>query len=281
MQTSDMSGGADDESRRRAFRAWYLRGRAARISGDFPSAFAALREAAVVGASIGVDAASRSLLWIEIGLAFKYSGQPGRAVAWYRRAESAVGSALGQAHPMMADIQHNIGGALHAAGRFDDAEAPAQRAVDLRRRFHGDDRDGVAADEVALAAVLVSLGRAAEAEPLLVGALSHLTGSGQGPREETASALHNLAAIEAGRGRLRQAGELQALCLAIRVAVHGEGSPYTLTALANTARIHLLAGFRAAARQAFKQAAAVVQARACADHPVRQRVAEGLAAVGR
>lgn len=263
----------------REFRERYLRGREARLSGDLRTASSVLLGAVRTLAAVEVDVASKAMLLIEIGLVFKYWGKPDKALPWYRAAESILGGP-GAPHPLVPDIEHNIGGALHAMGEAAAAEPHARRAVALRREFHGHDLDSIASDEVALAAVLVSLGERAEALALLTGARHHFERTGRESCEENASALHNLAAIEAGWGRLREAEDLQARCLAIRETIHGAGSPYTLTALANLGRIRLLAGHRAAARAAFEQAMAILDTAVAADHPVRERVAQGLATAG-
>ena len=71
----------------------------------------------------------------------------------------------------VATIYHNLGGLEHARGRYARGLPYACRAVEIRKTVQPRDRLALAADEAALAAILVELGRIAEARRIYFRAL--------------------------------------------------------------------------------------------------------------
>jgi hypothetical protein len=84
----------------------------------------------------------------------------------YTDAITALDRVADRHHPLHAAVQHNLAGLAHSRGRFTDGEAPARRAVELRRHTPFATPTDIAADQTVLGAILAGQGRHDEAEPL-------------------------------------------------------------------------------------------------------------------
>ncbi|MEP7270952.1 MAG: tetratricopeptide repeat protein [Acidobacteriota bacterium] len=65
---------------------------------------------------------------------YKYTGNFDEAERLYQRALVITAGTLGQAHPEVATIYHNLGGLEHARGRDAGGEPLARRPVEIRER---------------------------------------------------------------------------------------------------------------------------------------------------
>ena len=99
-----------------------------------------------------------------LGMVNKYSGHFDDAESLYRRCLEIMLQTVGEEHPSVASIYHNLGGLLHAAGDFAAAEAPARHAFEIRARTLGADHPTTVLDRAAWASILDGLGRSGQAE---------------------------------------------------------------------------------------------------------------------
>ena len=135
-----------------------------------------------------------------LGLLRKELGKYDDARACYERALLVLESA-GAARPAdVATLYHNLGGIEHARGNFAIGEALARKGIELRRRVVSETDRELAADLVALAAILDGRQQFEEAESLYLEALGTLEQQPDANRHEIAVALNDLGANYARRG---------------------------------------------------------------------------------
>jgi tetratricopeptide (TPR) repeat protein len=96
----------------------------------------------------------------------------GDAVPLFRRALAIREAHLGPDNPEVASVLNNLGTALAAQGRFDEAEATLQRTLTLQDRLWGDRDPRVAKTLHNLGGIAYYRGRTADAERLLQRALA-------------------------------------------------------------------------------------------------------------
>jgi tetratricopeptide (TPR) repeat protein len=153
-----------------------------------------------------------------LGVLRKAEGRYDEAEALYRRALELLDR---RDRESRATLAHNLGGIEHARGRFARAEPHARRSVELRSKLHGARHPAVAADMVALAAVLDGRGRFTEASQLYRRALAVFRRR-LGPRSlEVGLALAGLGAAEQQRGRFATARRAYLQALEIQEALLG------------------------------------------------------------
>ena len=140
-----------------------------------------------------------------LGVLAKDTGHYAEALVRYREPLAALTEHDRSNDALRATVQHNLAGLAHIQGDFAAAEAPARRAVTLRRALPDADRCVVAADETVLGAVLSGLGQLDEAEQLFRESLE-VWSARYGPGHyEVAVNLHNVAAIAQARKQLDEA----------------------------------------------------------------------------
>jgi tetratricopeptide (TPR) repeat protein len=153
-----------------------------------------------------------------LGVLRKAQGRYKEAESMYRRALARLDR---RDRESRATLSHNLGGIEHARGRFARAEPHARRAVELRAAIHGAGHPAVAADEVALAAVLEGRGRFAEAARLYRRAIAVFRRRLGERGLEVGLALAGLGAAEQQRGRFTTARRAYHEALAIQEALLG------------------------------------------------------------
>jgi tetratricopeptide (TPR) repeat protein len=144
-------------------------------------------------------------LWNDFGVLSKYAGRFERSEKLYRRAGALIPRKNPRSGEFRATLCHNLAGLEHARARYARALFHARRGLRLRKALHEMDPLAIAADEAALAAILVDLGRLREAKALLRRVLRAYRRRFGEQHAETASSLANLGALYARAGRLRAA----------------------------------------------------------------------------
>jgi tetratricopeptide (TPR) repeat protein len=144
-------------------------------------------------------------LWNDFGVLSKYAGQFEHSEKQYRRAGSLISRRDPRSAEFRATLFHNLAGLEHARGRYARALYCARRGLRLRKTLRATDPSAITADEAALAAILVDLGRLREAKALLRRVLRAYRSRFGGHHCETASALANLGALYARACRFQAA----------------------------------------------------------------------------
>jgi Flp pilus assembly protein TadD len=122
----------------------------------------------------------------------KYCGEFDEAADVYRRA-LAVNENHRRTHTDdIATILHNLGGLAHARGDPREAERLARMRIAVRTAQTDGNPIVWAGDDATLAAILVDLGRFAEARAILNSALTSYERANGRHLVEVAAALHNL-----------------------------------------------------------------------------------------
>lgn len=138
----------------------------------------------------------------DFGVLSKYQGQSKRARKLYHQAAALVPHRRPHSADFRATLCHNLAGLNHSAGRYRVALLYARDGLRVRRLSRPLDPAAIAADEAALAAILVDLERLHEADAILRRILP-LYRHKFGPRHhETAFVLANLGALYSKSGDL-------------------------------------------------------------------------------
>ena len=95
----------------------------------------------------------------DLGMVHKYQGRFDEAERAYRRAHAIFLAARTEVSNELAALYHNRGGLEHARGHLAGGEPFARRGLELRERTLGPDHPAVAADAVALGAILDGQGK--------------------------------------------------------------------------------------------------------------------------
>lgn len=251
------------------------RGEAARLSGRWPEAEAAYREAlALAEQTFGPGSVAAAAVAHNLGVTYKYTGRFEQAAALYHRALAVATEAGDDA--FAAVICHNLGGLAHARGAHADGEPWARRAVAIRERS-GAGPLALAADRGALAGLLVGLGRHEEAESLLIGCRDTFT-QVLGPEHHEVGVIEtNLAALALARGDLEAAEEHARRALAIKRAALGSTNPELAPTLTTLGTIRRRRGDDIDAVAWHLRALAVLEPVVEADHPLLRTIRANLA----
>ena len=153
-----------------------------------------------------------------LGVLRKAQGRYDEAQVMYRQ---ALGLVDRHDRESLATLAHNLGGIEHARGRFARAEPHARRSVELRTALLGAGHPAVAADLVALAAILEGRGRLAESAGLYRRALALFRRRLGNRSLEVGLGLAGLATVEQQRGRFATARRAYLEALAIQEALLG------------------------------------------------------------
>ncbi len=200
------------------------------------------------------------------GLRCKDAGQFEEGRAHYQRALALLERVVDPPPSAIATLYHNLGGIAHAAGDFAAGEAPARRGLAIRLASGADPRE-IAADQVALAAILDGLERYDEAEGLYAEALEVLECAPVENAVEIAVALNDLGAQYERRGRIDEAEELLRRAVAIKTATLGAGHPDLAVSLHNLAVVRRRLGDAAEAAALHADALAIFERELGAGHP--------------
>ncbi|MBC7975368.1 MAG: tetratricopeptide repeat protein, partial [Myxococcales bacterium] len=207
-----------------------------------------------------------------LGMLFKYTGRYAEAVRLYSGALHALEALFGCHDVRLTPILHNLGGVEHARGQFAHGEAYARRGLAIRRRWLGHDHVQVAADEVALGALLEGQGRLGDAARLYRRALrvfEHSYGRGH---YEVAVTCNNLGTIAYARGRNAEALAFYRRSLRIKARMFGDGHPDVAVTRDNLAIVNRSLGRHARGARPVYPRALRVRARVRPGAPPRAAV---------
>jgi tetratricopeptide (TPR) repeat protein len=174
-------------------------------------------------------------LWNDFGVLSKYAGRFEHSEKLYHRAGVLIPLGNPRSAEVRATLCHNLAGLEHARGRYARALFHARRGLRIRKTFRAIDPLGMAADEAALAAILVDLGRLREAKALLRRVLLAYRRRFGEQHCETASALANVGALYARAGRFQTAERAFRRSLRALENVLGHNHPRLASVLNNLA----------------------------------------------
>ncbi|MCE9579639.1 MAG: tetratricopeptide repeat protein [Deltaproteobacteria bacterium] len=240
--------------------------RAHRSAGSYDLAQWRLDQLTATMATAAGPVGDRAVLLNELGITCTYRGDFGRAQRAYLEAMSLV-LARGDA-ALEAALLHNLGGVYHAMGELLRAERYARAGLSLRRAPLA-----VAADSVALAAIVIDAGRAAEARWLVVEALQVYEAAFPAGHVECGVATVLLARIDLELGDLDDAGALARRGVALLTRYLGEAHPKVADARATLALAAWQAGDREVALAELASAHAVCVIALGSEHPRAREVA--------
>lgn len=174
----------------------------------------------------------------DFGVLSKFSGRFEQAKHLYDRAALLVPRRHPLSREFRATLYHNLAGLEHARGRCARALVHARYGLRLRRGLANASPASLAADEAALAAILVDLGRFCEARSIYRRVLSAYRRHYGMRHYETASLLANLGALYSRCGRIHAAESTLSLALSELEAVLGRNHPRLATGLNNFATVY-------------------------------------------
>lgn len=204
-----------------------------------------------------------------VGLVCKDLAKYDEARAVYERALALVSPDQGDAsnHQESATLYHNLGGIEHARANYGEAEVFARKGLEIRRRISDSNDSGLAADMVALAAILDGQQKFDEAERLYVEALHILELSPEANAREIAVALNDLGALYTQRDASERAEELLTRAAELKRRTIGPGHPDVAVTLNNLAIVHKRRGDFARAAALYEDALGIFEATLGSDHP--------------
>jgi tetratricopeptide (TPR) repeat protein len=247
--------------------------------GNFAQAVAAFESALAITAS-HFDASSEEVADARNNLAvpYKFVGRCTDALRLYELALPSIVAAHGERSLEAAVVFHNIGGALHASGEFDKAEAPGRKAWDISRQLLGDDDPRTMLDAAAYAAILDGLHQYEECHEILVRVLIVMTQTHGAKHYEVAATLHNLAAAQCALGLVVEAERNYRQALVIKEQLLGSKHPDTALTCNNLGRLLVDLGRKDEAVGLLRSAVAVLTSQLAAAHPNLAAAERNLAA---
>ncbi len=189
--------------------------------GDYPSAEANLKMALTTAvAAFGDNSPDTARAKNDLGVLYKHWGYFEKALSLYWQALEVMDGASAE----VAILLHNIGGILHAQGKFAEAEEPARKAWEISHMLRGEADLQTLVDAVAYAAVLDGLMKYEQSETIYRHALELLGREYGSTHLEVAATLHNLAALLVAQYRYEEAEKAYRRALQIRQRLLGPDS---------------------------------------------------------
>jgi tetratricopeptide (TPR) repeat protein len=218
-----------DGPARRRIAALSRRGDRSRLDGDYEEAYALFRRALAI-AETAPEPRLLAAALNNLGTMCKYTGRFDEGAGVYRRAIRIADDPA-----LEATLLHNLGGLEHARGDYARAERFARCGAELRASERGPDHPEVAADRVALGAILDGLGRHHDSIPMYEHALGVFERAYGSNHPEVGATLHNLAGALAMIGRWQDAERAARRALAIKRRALGSRHPEVASCLHNLA----------------------------------------------
>jgi len=216
-------------------------------------------------AKYGRDSAQACVAQNNYAIYCKEIGQFDRAEKIYRRLLQVYRSAEQSLN--RAIVYHNLGGLEHARGRFARGEPWARKAVKIRTRLLGSSHPSVAADEVALGAILDGRGKHREAQRLYRHALRIFRAAKRPDAYEIAVTLNNLAASCHAIGARTAAARFYQQALDLKEKLLGRKHIDLAVTLNNMALLFESQKKHELARTYLKRALAILQSVLPSSHP--------------
>jgi tetratricopeptide (TPR) repeat protein len=221
-----------------------LRDRALRLMlmGRYRQAASAFRRSISLSGHRGFDRPFLAALLNDFGVLSKYAGRFARAKRLYERARKLIPRDDPRYNQFRATLYHNLGGLEHARGRHARALLYARDGIRLRRNLRDRDPCDLIADQVALAAILVELGRFREAQKIQHRLLRVCRRRFGVRHYETASLLSNLGALYVREGRFDAAERTLRSALRVLEGSLGRNHPRLVSVLSNLATLRARRG---------------------------------------
>ena len=203
----------------------------------------------------------------ELGLWCKAVGRYAEGRRHYRRARRLLERLSPSDTESLATVYHNLAGVEHATGRYAAGEVLARKGLAIRLAGPRPSARMLAADLIALAAILEGRNRWDEAEALYLRGLHLLERLSLRQPAEEAVAWGGLGILALRRGRPGEALQLLARAVRLKRRALGPTHPDLGLALHNLAAAYRMVGREAAARAARDRAVAILEARLGMKHP--------------
>lgn len=256
---------------------WHNLSRMRRLLGQYEQAEPLLRCAlAFAETRFGHDSLQTAGALNDLGMWGKFTARFEEAAAWYGRA-LAILAQHGESDGLTAaSLYHNLGGLEHARGCCAAGEPYARQGVTLRERLLPPDHPDIAADLVALAALLDGQAKFAESVPLYLRALAIFRHTYGDEHYEIAATLHNLAAVYQAQQRDADAEALYRQALALKRQLFPVDNADIALTLSNLGVLYQSQGRDAEANALLHQALAIVATTLPAEHPQVRACREAL-----
>jgi tetratricopeptide (TPR) repeat protein len=209
-------------------------------------------------------------IFLEDTLGSVESPQPGQETTVRQTLDEAVhwvNIALRGQPEVEASIRTTIGNSYRALGRFDEARAQAQRALDIRRDLFGDRHLQVAQSLNVLGLIARDEGDLPLADRLFSEALDIRRARLGSGHPDVAGALMNLASVKRATSDPAAARRLLEEALAIRKAAVGEIHPDYAMTLFQLAETHAQSGNTTEAQRLHRQALDIRKRTLHPEHP--------------
>jgi len=222
--------------------------------GFFDEARPLLQEALAIRERLrGRDHLEVAATLVRLGALAHLSGK-GDAVPLFERALAIREARLGPDTAPVADVLNDLGMALAAHGRFDDAETILRRSLTCSEKLWGDRDPRVAKVLHNLGGIAYYRGRTDDAERLLQRALAIRQAVLAQDDPELAGSLEALALLRGKQGRLHEAADLLERQARITEQIYGPEHPQLARTLLNLGVIRAEMGEDAVPRQLLERA---------------------------
>jgi tetratricopeptide (TPR) repeat protein len=217
-------------------------------------------------------------IWNELGIVYKYLGNFTAASKFYRLAlkHSNIRVIGRERDDFLATLYHNLGGLEHARRHFRRGELYARKSLLLRRRTSAPGGVEVAADKVALAAILDGSRKFSESQKLYRQALRVYRPVYGTSHREIALILNNLAAMYQQSGRPIQAAKYYQAALGMKRRELGAAHPDVGTTMNNLGVFYDSEGRQRDAALYFNQALKLLETSLGKLHPNTRAVKNNL-----
>ncbi|MDG6109994.1 tetratricopeptide repeat protein [Dactylosporangium aurantiacum] len=234
--------------------------RALSRGGDYARAAATAREAvnALERARGPAATVMMAVLLNELGMYCKYLGRFDEAQRAYERSLGLLEQLPGRDADVASGL-HNLAGLAHIRGHLDLAVRLARRGIAVRTAGAPLDRLRLAADEAALAAILVDRGELPQAERLLGDCLATFLQAHGPVHHDVAVTLHNLGSLRHRMGAHAAAARTLRRSLTVKRACLGRRHPDLAVTLYNLARCAAVLGRVQPAVRHLREAVAVLR----------------------
>jgi tetratricopeptide (TPR) repeat protein len=249
-----------------------LRGKYRRAERDL------LRALQLLGPYRGNPTPEHLATWNERGIVHKYLGNYREARQCYLAALRYAPSSLsGSArYDFLASLYHNLGGLEHSRRRFRRAESYARKSIEYRVRVKPRNAVSIAADRVALAAILDCLGAFDESMALYRSALKTYRRAYGASHREIALVLNNVAAVYQRTGQLGRAQKMYRAALAMKRKTLGGNHPDLAVTLNNLGMLLADANRTVEAKSCFEKAQCLLNKSLGRNHPNVRAVRQNL-----
>jgi tetratricopeptide (TPR) repeat protein len=179
-----------------------------------------------------------------VGIGYFYQGQGNYSFAepWYKDCLEVTKKRLGENHPDIAIILHNLAQLYRSQGRYEEAEPLFHSSLQMSKHLLGEEHPNIATIQNDLATLYESQGKYEEAEQLYYLALEMSKCLLGEDHPEVAKIQNNLATLYKIKGKYEQAEQLYYLALEMSKRLLGENHSEIATIQNNLAEVYCLQG---------------------------------------